>query len=127
MAETEEIWLSKLKFTRLQQPQGSSSELDARQSPGSPNISVRQDVLTTPYQHPHVRLVFEKSGEELGSESVIWMMYQDEAKEHDNELVDGKTKNLDTMLLFAALFSAILTAFLIESKNLLQEDAADLS
>ncbi|KAG8701463.1 hypothetical protein FRC08_004069 [Ceratobasidium sp. 394] len=31
------------------------------------------------------------------------------------------------MLLFAALFSAILTAFLVDSKNMLQQDSADLT
>ncbi|KAG8734708.1 hypothetical protein FRC10_011522 [Ceratobasidium sp. 414] len=127
MAETEEIWLSKLKFTRLQQPQQSNSDLDAVRVPGNPQTSSRQAVLTAPYQKPQECLAAEKPGGELGSEGVIWSMYLDEAKEHDSELVDGKTKNLDTMLLFAALFSAILTAFLIESKHLLQEDAADLS
>ncbi|KAF8597699.1 hypothetical protein BDV93DRAFT_397728, partial [Ceratobasidium sp. AG-I] len=57
----------------------------------------------------------------------IWQIYLDEAREYDDELVAGKNENLDMMLLFAALFSAILTAFLIESKNLLQQDSAEVT
>ncbi|KAF8594832.1 hypothetical protein BDV93DRAFT_393213, partial [Ceratobasidium sp. AG-I] len=76
---------------------------------------------------PHERLTADKIGEELAPDAGIWQIYLDEAKEHDDELVDSKNKNLDMMLLFAALFSAILTAFLVESKNLLQQDPADVS
>ncbi|KAG9123090.1 hypothetical protein FRC07_000241 [Ceratobasidium sp. 392] len=54
-------------------------------------------------------------------------MYVEEAKEQDSELVNDKNGNLDQMLLFATLFSAILTAFIIESKNLLQQDSAELT
>ncbi|KAF8598459.1 hypothetical protein BDV93DRAFT_423609, partial [Ceratobasidium sp. AG-I] len=64
-------------------------------------------------------------GEELAPDAGIWQLYLDEAKEHDDELVESQNKNLDMMLLFAALFSGILTAFLIESKNLLQQDPSD--
>ncbi|KAG9119533.1 hypothetical protein FRC07_005403 [Ceratobasidium sp. 392] len=54
-------------------------------------------------------------------------MYVEEAKEQDSEMVDRKVKNLDQMLLFATLFSAILTAFIIVSKELLEEDPAKLT
>ncbi|KAF8596117.1 hypothetical protein BDV93DRAFT_410574, partial [Ceratobasidium sp. AG-I] len=69
----------------------------------------------------------DKIGEELAPDAGIWQLYLDEAKEHDDELVDVRNKNLDMMLLLAALFSAILTAFLIESKNLLQQDPNEVS
>ncbi|KAF8597595.1 hypothetical protein BDV93DRAFT_547819 [Ceratobasidium sp. AG-I] len=65
--------------------------------------------------------------EELAPEAGIWQLYLDEAKEYDNELVESENKNLDLLLLFAGLFSAVLTAFLIESKNLLQQDTAGAS
>ncbi|KAG9077491.1 hypothetical protein FS749_010611 [Ceratobasidium sp. UAMH 11750] len=76
---------------------------------------------------PDERLTTEPPGEELAPGSSIWQVYLDEAKEQDTELIEEKNKNLDVMLLFAALFSAVLTAFLIESKKLLQQDSADLS
>ncbi|KAF8601832.1 hypothetical protein BDV93DRAFT_398738, partial [Ceratobasidium sp. AG-I] len=69
----------------------------------------------------------ETIGEDLAPDAGIWQLYLDEAKEHDEELVKGQNGNLDMMLLFAALFSAILSAFLIESKNLLQQDPVDVS
>ncbi|CAE6439803.1 unnamed protein product [Rhizoctonia solani] len=67
----------------------------------------------------------DKPGEELSPDATVWKLYRDEAEEYDQELVKGRHASLDVLLLFAALFSAILTAFLVESKNLLQEDPAD--
>ncbi|KAF8595973.1 hypothetical protein BDV93DRAFT_455771, partial [Ceratobasidium sp. AG-I] len=75
----------------------------------------------------HERFPIENIGEELRPNAAIWQMYREEAQEHDEELVNGQNQNLDTMLLFAALFSAVLSAFLIESKKLLQQDPADAS
>ncbi|KAG8771974.1 hypothetical protein FRC12_003312 [Ceratobasidium sp. 428] len=66
-------------------------------------------------------------GEELAPDATIWKRYVEEATEQDQELVNLQNKNLDLMLLFAALFSAILTAFLVEAKKLLEEDPAATS
>ncbi|KAG9076130.1 hypothetical protein FS749_012128, partial [Ceratobasidium sp. UAMH 11750] len=54
-------------------------------------------------------------------------MLQTKPIQLSTELVDRKNKNLDMMLLFATLFSAILTAFIIEAKGLPQPDPADVS
>ncbi|CAE6348796.1 hypothetical protein BN14_05683 [Rhizoctonia solani AG-1 IB] len=69
----------------------------------------------------------DKPGEELSDNAAIWDLYLEEAQDYDNELVKGRQASLDTLLIFAALFSAIQTAFLIESKDLLQQDSADVS
>ncbi|KAF8599635.1 hypothetical protein BDV93DRAFT_497429 [Ceratobasidium sp. AG-I] len=66
-------------------------------------------------------------GEELNPDASVWRLYMLEAKDCDQELAKCRNANLDTMLIFAALFSAILTAFLIESTGLLQEDHAATS
>ncbi|QRV90451.1 E3 ubiquitin-protein ligase listerin [Ceratobasidium sp. AG-Ba] len=81
------------------------------------------------YRRPEAyeRMAADRLGEELAQDATIWKLYLDEAAEHDLELVEGRHKSLDMLLLFAALFSAILTAFLIESKNLLQLDPQDAS
>ncbi|QRV99701.1 E3 ubiquitin-protein ligase listerin [Ceratobasidium sp. AG-Ba] len=81
------------------------------------------------YRRPEAyeRMASDKIGEELAPDATIWKLYLDEAAEYDHELVEGRHKSLDMLLLFAALFSAILTAFLIESKKLLQLDAQDAS
>ncbi|KAF8723437.1 hypothetical protein RHS02_08640, partial [Rhizoctonia solani] len=69
----------------------------------------------------------DKPGQELADNAAIWDLYLEEAHDYDYELVKGRQASLDTLLIFAALFSAIQTAFLIESKNLLQQDSGDLS
>ncbi|KAG8733894.1 hypothetical protein FRC10_012099, partial [Ceratobasidium sp. 414] len=69
----------------------------------------------------------DKLGKELAHDATIWNLYLEEANEHDQELVKGRHASLDMLLLFATLFSAILTAFLIESKSLLQQDPTDAS
>ncbi|EJD40751.1 hypothetical protein AURDEDRAFT_69726 [Auricularia subglabra TFB-10046 SS5] len=52
----------------------------------------------------------------------IWSIYRDEATEHDNRLIDAWNRSLDILLIFAGLFSAVATAFIIESYQLLQPD-----
>ncbi|KAG9107235.1 hypothetical protein FRC07_008664, partial [Ceratobasidium sp. 392] len=66
-------------------------------------------------------------GEELAPDATIWKLYVEEATEQDQELANLQNKNIDLMLLFAALFSAILTAFLVEAKDMLEEDPAATS
>ncbi|GJJ14913.1 hypothetical protein Clacol_009183 [Clathrus columnatus] len=61
-------------------------------------------------------------GQELGDRSLVWERYQTEAKEHDKLLTEGWTGDMDVLLVFAALFSAILTAFIIEFYKQLQPD-----
>ncbi|EUC63801.1 alpha/beta-hydrolase [Rhizoctonia solani AG-3 Rhs1AP] len=57
----------------------------------------------------------------------FWKSYQDEAIVQDNEFVKDRGGNLDTMLVFAGLYSGILTAFLIDSTALLQQSPADIT
>ncbi|CAE6542180.1 unnamed protein product [Rhizoctonia solani] len=68
---------------------------------------------------------------EVEEDSIIqplfWKGYQEEAKSQDNEFVASRDKNLDTMLVFAGLYSAILTAFLIDSTALLQQNPTDIT
>lgn len=84
-------------------------------------------------------------GEELAPDATIWKLYVEEAIAQDQELVNAQNKNLDVMLLFvsafvytlklpiyrcnrqAALFSAILTTFLVDAKNMLTVDHAEVS
>ncbi|KAG9125465.1 hypothetical protein FRC07_007485 [Ceratobasidium sp. 392] len=91
------------------------------------HIAYNQPVFANPHVKPFERLAADKPGEELAPGGVIWQMYVEEAKEYDSELVETENNNIDMMLLFAALFSAILTSFIIESKVLLQENSTDLT
>ncbi|KAJ1303003.1 hypothetical protein OPQ81_011205 [Rhizoctonia solani] len=63
----------------------------------------------------------------LGKEAKFWQTYVKETDSWDAELVGGWNKSLDVLLVFAALFSAIVTGLIVESSKLLKEDPADVS
>ncbi|KAG8773558.1 hypothetical protein FRC12_002466 [Ceratobasidium sp. 428] len=130
MVATKRVWLSNLKFAGLKPLQNTEpGTAIAESSPPliRPQTNINQTTSTRIGLEPYERIASEKPGEELAPNAAIWEMYVEEAREQDKELVDGKNRNLDQMLLFATLFSAILTAFIIESKNLLEQDSADLT
>ncbi|KII89361.1 hypothetical protein PLICRDRAFT_175554 [Plicaturopsis crispa FD-325 SS-3] len=58
----------------------------------------------------------------LGIDAQIWKNYLEEATQHDRDNITGWNQNMDVILIFAALFSAILTAFIIEFYKNLQPD-----
>ncbi|KZP12379.1 hypothetical protein FIBSPDRAFT_936956 [Athelia psychrophila] len=45
----------------------------------------------------------------------IWSVYMSEATPHDKALIESWSKDMDGILIFAGLFSAIVTAFILES------------
>ncbi|TDL20744.1 hypothetical protein BD410DRAFT_725112, partial [Rickenella mellea] len=55
--------------------------------------------------------------------SRIWGPYLELAEKYDKDLVDSWRDDMESLLIFAALFSASVTAFVIESYQSLQEDA----
>ncbi|CCA71756.1 hypothetical protein PIIN_05691 [Serendipita indica DSM 11827] len=57
-----------------------------------------------------------------GAEKTAWEIYNERANIVDRELIRDWNESLNTLLIFAALYSAILTAFIIESMKLLEED-----
>ncbi|KAF8509702.1 hypothetical protein BU17DRAFT_55985, partial [Hysterangium stoloniferum] len=52
----------------------------------------------------------------------IWSLYLKETEKEDKELANSLQVGVDELLIFAGLFGAILTAFLIESRKDLQVD-----
>ncbi|KAG8793901.1 hypothetical protein FRC12_001203 [Ceratobasidium sp. 428] len=66
-------------------------------------------------------------GAELDKDAQVWEVYVDETDRSDRELVKGWNDSLDVLLIFAALFSAITTALVIESSKRLQPDPAETS
>ncbi|KAI0259248.1 hypothetical protein BC834DRAFT_639729 [Gloeopeniophorella convolvens] len=54
----------------------------------------------------------------------LWSLYGKEAKNHDEALIQTWKEDMDGILIFAGLFSAALTAFVIESYSNLQPDPA---
>uniref|UniRef100_A0A0W0FG04 DUF6535 domain-containing protein n=1 Tax=Moniliophthora roreri TaxID=221103 RepID=A0A0W0FG04_MONRR len=54
-----------------------------------------------------------------------WERVLKEVSRHDEDMVKGWRDDIDTLLVFAGLFSAVVTAFVIESYQWLVEDPAD--
>ncbi|KAJ1301915.1 hypothetical protein OPQ81_000754 [Rhizoctonia solani] len=121
-----------LNFSELKHPRKAGNVATNQQPPTATNPTGRSAgpgiFATDPSSgNPYARFAADAIGQELQPQASIWTMYVEEASEQDAELVDIQNKNLDLMLLFAALFSAILTAFLVESTNMLQQDPVDTS
>ncbi|KAJ7085058.1 hypothetical protein C8R44DRAFT_721738, partial [Mycena epipterygia] len=57
----------------------------------------------------------------------IWAVYIDEAEKYDKALVESWRSDMEGLLIFAALFSAIVTAFIIESYKTLNSDSSTLT
>ncbi|KAJ7496565.1 hypothetical protein FB451DRAFT_1385959 [Mycena latifolia] len=55
----------------------------------------------------------------------IWSVYISEAEQYDKALVESWRGDMDGMLIFAGLFSASLTAFIVESYKTLTPDSGD--
>ncbi|KAJ6495527.1 hypothetical protein DFH09DRAFT_1376533 [Mycena vulgaris] len=65
------------------------------------------------------------SGTDPGDESAgtkLWAVYISEAEKYDKALVEGWKSDMEGLLIFAGLFSASLTAFLVESYKSLTPD-----
>ncbi|KAI0060733.1 hypothetical protein BV25DRAFT_1806942, partial [Artomyces pyxidatus] len=57
----------------------------------------------------------------------IWSVYVDESEKLDTALIDSWKGDMDGILIFAGLFSAVITAFLVPSLQLLQLDTGQAS
>ncbi|QRV79044.1 hypothetical protein RhiJN_07059 [Ceratobasidium sp. AG-Ba] len=69
----------------------------------------------------------EETNEELGIRANIWPAYLEEAFDRDEEMLDAWHKTLDVLLIFAALFSGVLSQFLSNTSSMLQPDSAGQS
>ncbi|KAH8822410.1 hypothetical protein DL96DRAFT_1453558, partial [Flagelloscypha sp. PMI_526] len=66
-------------------------------------------------------------GEEDSENARIWMIYNDEAGIYDDDMIRGFRDTLDSLLVFAALFSAVVTTLLVETVSSLEPDYAQMS
>ncbi|KZT54200.1 hypothetical protein CALCODRAFT_519529 [Calocera cornea HHB12733] len=60
----------------------------------------------------------------MGPDAAIWPTYNEQAEKVDKEMVETYNGGMENLLVFAALFSAVVTAFLVLSIPLLQADNA---
>ncbi|QRV79814.1 transmembrane protein [Ceratobasidium sp. AG-Ba] len=81
----------------------------------------------------HVEDPEDPPGEEMTKTARVWKTYVREADQLDKEMVEGRNSfedpitDADIRLVFAALFSAISTAFIIESLGDLKPDTSESS
>ncbi|KAJ3835713.1 ankyrin repeat-containing domain protein [Lentinula raphanica] len=61
-------------------------------------------------------------GDEMKENARVWKVYLDEAETHDFEMMTGFRDTIDALLVFAALFSAVVTSFIIAAISSLQPD-----
>ncbi|KAJ7343014.1 hypothetical protein DFH08DRAFT_703587, partial [Mycena albidolilacea] len=59
---------------------------------------------------------------ELDDEARVWHVYNDESEVFDNEMIVESSDNLDILLLFAGLFSSVLTTFVAQTSQALSPD-----
>ncbi|KAJ7476490.1 hypothetical protein FB451DRAFT_1087239, partial [Mycena latifolia] len=78
--------------------------------------SMDSSSLSTASSAPHSADRDELAG------AALWAVYISEAEKYDKALVDGWKSDMEGLLIFAGLFSASLTAFLIESYKTLTPD-----
>ncbi|KAJ7325415.1 hypothetical protein DFH08DRAFT_645765, partial [Mycena albidolilacea] len=57
----------------------------------------------------------------------LWSVYVGEAEKYDRALFESWKSDMEGMLIFAGLFSASLTAFLIESYKTLTQDSGEMT
>ncbi|KAJ7907944.1 hypothetical protein B0H13DRAFT_1522471, partial [Mycena leptocephala] len=57
----------------------------------------------------------------------LWAVYVSEAEKYDKGLVESWKSDMEGILIFAGLFSAILTAFLTESYKTMKPDSGDIT
>ncbi|SJL11097.1 uncharacterized protein ARMOST_14500 [Armillaria ostoyae] len=64
----------------------------------------------------------DKQYEELGPTARVWRTYLEECAAFDIEMVEGWRDGLDVLLVFAGLFSAVVTTFVAQTSQSLQVD-----
>ncbi|KAJ3710830.1 hypothetical protein C8R42DRAFT_561236, partial [Lentinula raphanica] len=57
----------------------------------------------------------------------VWWVYNDEAAVFDADMIEGLGGSLDVLLIFAGLFSAVLTTFVVQTSQALSVNAATTS
>ncbi|KAI3608431.1 hypothetical protein WG66_000950 [Moniliophthora roreri] len=115
-----------MAMSTLEQPENGVSPLSAAQIPlpSSTAQSVRGDKPTLSRGAASMTTDATGKAEEKKLQQ-SWKDLTSAVMEHDEELVKNWIGNIDMVLLFAGLYSAVVTAFIIESYQWLSEDPAD--
>ncbi|PBK83089.1 hypothetical protein ARMGADRAFT_876347, partial [Armillaria gallica] len=65
--------------------------------------------------------------EEAAPAARVWRTYNDESRNHDANMVEESRDNVDVLLVFAGLFSAVVMTFVAQTSQSLQPDYAAMS
>ncbi|PBK99478.1 hypothetical protein ARMGADRAFT_1125397 [Armillaria gallica] len=57
----------------------------------------------------------------------VWKTYEDESRSYDPNMVEESRQNVDVLLVFAGLFSAVVTTFVVQTSQSLQPDYTAMS
>ncbi|KZW01777.1 hypothetical protein EXIGLDRAFT_744877 [Exidia glandulosa HHB12029] len=68
----------------------------------------------------------DRFGFEMDDDAPVWRVYARAAQKRDSERLTQWNSSLDTLLIFAGLFSAVSTTFIIESYKQMQPDYTEL-
>ncbi|KAL1705705.1 hypothetical protein EV121DRAFT_290222 [Schizophyllum commune] len=66
-------------------------------------------------------------GKELNPDARVWSVYNDETQVADAKMTRGLQVTIDTLLVFAGLFSAVVTTFVAQSSQKLDPDYAKIT
>ncbi|KAH8822285.1 hypothetical protein DL96DRAFT_1819811 [Flagelloscypha sp. PMI_526] len=69
----------------------------------------------------------DSPGEEGSENARVWMIYNDEAELFDDDMLHGFRDTLDSLLVFAALFSAVVTTLVAQTSTKLEPDHAQIT
>ncbi|KAG6871878.1 hypothetical protein C0995_015467 [Termitomyces sp. Mi166 len=68
----------------------------------------------------------DKPGDEAKGNARVWNVYLDEAENYDADMIQGFRTIIDGLLVFASLFSAVVTTFVAQTSQALQPDNAQI-
>ncbi|KAH8817895.1 hypothetical protein DL96DRAFT_1560760 [Flagelloscypha sp. PMI_526] len=76
---------------------------------------------------PRYQPFVDSFGEEAGDEARVWATYLDEAESHDHDMIRGFRDTIDSLLVLAGLFSAIVATFVAQTSQALKPNYAQLN
>ncbi|KAG6835477.1 hypothetical protein H0H93_001099 [Arthromyces matolae] len=69
----------------------------------------------------------DPDGQEASENARVWRVYLDEAEAYDGDIISSFQTILDSLLVFASLFSAVVTTFVAQTSQVLQPDNAQIT
>ncbi|KAK0474757.1 hypothetical protein IW261DRAFT_523635 [Armillaria novae-zelandiae] len=88
----------------------------------NPTVERGHDLYNYEEKYPE-----DASYEEATSTARVWRTHEDESRNHDSNMVEQFRDNVNLLLISAGLFSAVVTAFVVQSSQNLQPDYAAMS